>query len=176
MAACACGGRADLLRQKISEIANRFFAQFASPDSHGARIRNRNGLGGVRAEAEQGLPSVFEHGWPRYREALEAGWNPDHAGFYLMAVLMQCVEDTTAIHRCGLEGVSRLRRDGARLQKLLEQQQEPGPMLAALNQEYRSLGLTMGGVADCMALTFALHETATEYPCPASGRLAAPKI
>jgi triphosphoribosyl-dephospho-CoA synthase len=77
-----------------------------------------------------------------------------------MAVLMQRVEDTTAIRRCGLEGLSRLRRDGARLQRLLEQQQAPEPMLAALNQEYRRSGLTMGGVADCMALTFALQETA----------------
>ena len=160
MAACACAGRADLLRQEISEIANAFFAHFGSPDSHGARIRNRHGLGGVRAEAEQGLPAVFEHGWPKYREALEAGWDPEHAGFYLMAVLMQRVEDTTAIRRCGLEGLSRLRRDGTRLQRLLEQQQAPEPMLAALNQEYCRSGLTMGGVADCMALTFALQETA----------------
>jgi triphosphoribosyl-dephospho-CoA synthase len=73
---------------------------------------------------------------------------------------MQQVEDTTAIHRCGLEGLSRLRRDGARLQKLLEQQQEPKPMLAALNEEYCAAGLTMGGVADCMALTFALQDAA----------------
>ena len=118
------------------------------------------GWAASRAEAEQGLPAVFEHGWPKYREALEAGWNPNHAGFYLMAVLMQRVEDTTAIHRCGLEGLSRLRQDGAHLQRLLEQQQAPEPMLAALNQEYRRSGLTMGGVADCMALTFALEETA----------------
>ncbi len=160
MAACACGGRADLLRRKISEITNEFFARFGSPDSYGADIRNRHGLGGIRAEAEQGLPTVFEHGWPKYREALEAGWDSEHASFYLMAILMQRLEDTTSVHRCGLEGLLRLRQDGARLQRLLEQQQAPEPMLAALNQEYRRLGLTMGGVADCMALTFALQETA----------------
>lgn len=160
MAACACGGRAGLLRREISEIAKDFFARFGSPDSYGADIRNRHGLGGIRAEAEQGLPAVFEHGWPKYREALESGWGPEHAGFYLMAVLMQRLEDTTAIHRCGLEGLARLRQDGARLQRLLEQQQAPEPMLAALNQQYRRLGLTMGGVADCMALAFALEETA----------------
>ena len=88
------------------------------------------------------------------------GLDPEHASFYLMAVLMQRLEDTTAVHRCGLAGLSRLRQDGARLQRLLEQQQAPKPMLAALNQEYRRIGLTMGGVADCMALTFALQETA----------------
>jgi triphosphoribosyl-dephospho-CoA synthase len=163
MAACACDGQADVLRRKISEIAAGFFAHFGSPDSHGAGIRDRHGLGGIRAEAEQGLPAVFEHGWPKYREALEAGWDPEHAKFYLMAVLMQRVEDTTAVRRCGIEGLSRLRRDGARLQRFLEQQQAPEPMLAALNQEYRSSGLTMGGVADCMALTFALQEAANYH-------------
>lgn len=159
MAACACDGQADLLRRKISEIAVAFFAGYGSPASHGAGIRNCYGLGGILAEAEQGLPAVFEHGWPKYREALEAGWDTEYAAFYLMAVLMQRVEDTTAIRRCGLEGLARLRRDGARLQRLLERQQAPEPMLTDLNQEYRSSGLTMGGVADCMALTFALQES-----------------
>jgi triphosphoribosyl-dephospho-CoA synthase len=160
MAACACGGQADLLREKISEIAATFFSHFGSTVSHGAGIRNCYGLGGIQAEAEQGLPAVFEHGWPRYREALEAGWGGEQASFYLMSVLMQRVEDTTAIRRCGLEGLSRLRRDGARLQRLLERQQAPEQMLTDLNQEYRRSGLTMGGVADCMALTFALQESA----------------
>ena len=159
MAACACDGQTGLLRQVTARIAGDFFARFGPNGSHGAGIRSRHGLGGVRAEAEQGLPAVFEHGWPRFREALDAGWSRERASFYLMAVLMQQVEDTTAIHRCGLEGLLRLRQDGARLQRLLEKQQEPEPMLAALNLEYRELGLTMGGVADCMALTFALQET-----------------
>ncbi len=160
MAACACGGRAELLRREIAETAKGFFARFGAADSYGAGIRERHGLGGIRAEAEQGLPAVFEHGWPKYREALESGWDEERAGFYLMAVLMQRLEDTTAIHRCGLEGLARLRQDGARLERLLEQQQAPQSRLATLNQEYRSLGLTMGGVADCMALTFALQATA----------------
>ena len=106
---------------------------------------------GLRFEPEfDDLVGLFE----------DAGWGAEHAGFYLMAVLMQQLEDTTAIHRCGIEGLARLRRDGARLQRLLEQHQAPEPMLNILNQEYRSSGLTMGGVADCMALTFALQETA----------------
>ncbi len=154
MAACACGGQADVLRRKISETAITFFDHFGSLVSHGA------GVGGIREEAEQGLPAIFEHGWPKYREALQAGWDAEHASFYLMAVLMQRVEDTTAIHRCGIEGLARLRRDGARLQRLLERQQAPEPMLEDLNREYRRWGLTMGGVADCMALTFALQESA----------------
>ncbi len=160
MAACRCDGQAVLFRHAISEVAVTFFGEFGARDSHGAQVRKSYEVGGLRAEAEQGLPSIFEYGWPKYREALEANWDPKHASFYAMAILMQRVEDTTAIHRCSLEGLYRLRRDGARLQRALEDQQAPEFMLATLNREYRRSGLTMGGVADCMALIFALQETA----------------
>ncbi len=151
MAAHRCGGRPEPLPGAVAELARVCLAS-AGPNPHG--------LGGVRAEAQAGLPAVFQHGWPRYREALDAGWAMDRAGFYLMAVLMQRVADSTAVRRCGPEGLARLRRDGAALQRLLERGLAPEPWLAGLNREYRRCGLTMGGVADCMALTFALEATA----------------
>ena len=154
MAACRGGGRAT--PAAVAGVAREIFEGASATDSHGARVRARHGLGGVRAEALAGLPAVFEHGWPRYREVLDT-WAPDRAAFYLMAVLMQRVEDTTAVSRCGLEGLARLRADGAALQRLLERGQDPEPWLAARNEDYRRMGLTMGGVADCMALTFALE-------------------
>ena len=157
MAALGCDGRMEQLPGMVAQLAQAFFTGHGARDTHGARIRDRHGLGGIRAEAMQGLPAVFEHGWPRYREALEAGWGQDHAAFYLMAVLMQHVEDTTSVSRCGLEGLERIRRDGAALQRLLERGLDPEPVLAGLNLDYCQSGLTMGGVADCMALTFALQ-------------------
>ncbi|MGA2079462.1 MAG: triphosphoribosyl-dephospho-CoA synthase [Holophaga sp.] len=159
MAACAQGGGATGLGSAVGDLARAFFAAHGARDSHGAGLRERLGLGGIRAEAEAGLPAVFDHGWPAYREALEAGWAPDHAAFYLMAVLMGQVEDTTAAHRCGPEGLARLRRDGERLRRLLERGKDPVPWLAARNRAYVRWRLTMGGVADCMALVFALEAT-----------------
>ena len=145
LAAQAAGGRPDRLRPEIAALACHHFA---------TAVPKRPG--GIQREAEQGLPAIFEHGWPRYREALEAGWPQNHARFYLMAILMQRVEDTTALHRCGPEGLARLRTDGRTLQRLLEQGQAPEAWLASLNEDYVRMGLTMGGVADCMAITFAL--------------------
>ena len=158
MAACDGDGPTPGLRNGISETARRFFAHFEPRGSHGAEIRQSLSLGGIRQEAEAGLPAVFEHGWPGYRRALEAGWELERAGHYLMAVLMQHVEDTTAIRRCGLEGLARLQEDGAHLQALLERGEDAPPVLSALNEEYRRTGLTMGGVADCIALVFALEK------------------
>ena len=160
LAACQSRGHLPELRPAIADLAGRFFAKHPPLATHGAEVRNRFALGGILAEAERGLPAVFEHGWPAYRDALAAGWTPEHAGFLLMAVLMQHLEDTTAVRRCGLDGLARLRRDGASLQRLLESDQHPELFLEELNEAYRRDNLTMGGVADCMALTFAVHAAA----------------
>ena len=161
MAACAGRGRLSLLPARVAATARRFFSGHAPIATHGAELRAESGLGGIRAEAEAGLPAVFQQGWPKYRQALAAGWDPERAAFYLMAILMQHVEDTTAIQRCGPEGLARLQQDGRRLQARMEDGQDPRPLLAALNDDYRRLRLTMGGVADCMALVFALQEAVT---------------
>lgn len=156
MATCECHGQVEGLRKSVSEIASRFFCQEASTP-----LRRWQGIGGIRTEAERGLPSVFEHGWPRYREAKAMGWTSEKAGFLLMGLLMQQVEDTTAVRRCGLTGLTRLRRDGVHLQTLLERYEDPRPLLTALNVEYQAMSLTMGGVADCLGLTLALQQATT---------------
>lgn len=149
------------LRRQVSELAERVLApRFARPDrastpSHGARIRAEHAVDGIYREARLGLPSVFDAGLPVLDAMRPPSRSTEHR---LMAVLMQTVEDTTAVHRCGLAGLARLRSDGARLQHLIEEGGEYLPWLAALNDDYRRLNLTMGGVADCMALCFALHD------------------
>jgi triphosphoribosyl-dephospho-CoA synthase len=141
------------LRRAVVSVARGFFAADRSPgaDRPGARVRGAHRLGGVRAEALAGLPSVFEVGLPAYLAA-----RSDLATFHALAVLMQSVEDTTAVSRCGVAGLARLRRDGAALQALLDRGDDPRLVLGAWNEEYRTQRLTMGGVADCLALVLAL--------------------
>lgn len=157
LATCQCQGRLDGLRGAIADFASRCFAYLPALDSHGAQVRAKYGLGGIYSEAEKGLPAVFDQGWPAYRAALENGCTPGQAAFHLLAALMQSVEDSTAVRRCGPEGLVRLCRDGQSLQALLGQGRDPEPFLTSLNNEYRQTNLTMGGVADCMALVFALQ-------------------
>ncbi|RPJ84772.1 MAG: hypothetical protein EHM13_03160 [Acidobacteria bacterium] len=115
------------------------------------------GARGIHGEALEALPSVFDFGLPALREGLARLPTLESAEHYTMAELMTKVEDTTALHRCGPPGLARLRRDGVRLKQLILQGGDYPSLLASLNDEYRDLRLTMGGVADCMALTFALH-------------------
>lgn len=152
-------GREEVLPAAVSRLARRFFQTRAPLGTHGAALRSI-GLGGLQAEAEAGLPSVFDGGWPRLQETQRQGIPQDQRGFHLLAELMQVVEDSTAVHRCGPEGLARIRRDGNRLEACLAAGQSPFALLDTLNSDYRALGLTMGGVADCLALCFALQEAA----------------
>jgi len=150
------GGDEAGLRARIQALAAGHFAGSRPAATHGADVCARHGLGGIRQEAERGLPAVFEHALPAYRKALAETGPSDQARFHALAELMQRVEDTTAVHRCGLEGLATLRVDGAVLGRLLAQGGDPIPWLAARNEAYRNRNLTMGGVADCLALVFAL--------------------
>jgi holo-ACP synthase CitX len=157
----AAGAAADRegLRSSVSTLARRVLDGRTRPEatdrepSHGDRLRASRGVGGIVREALLGLPAVFERGLP----VLAASRGPD-TQHLLMAVLMQSVEDTTALHRCGPSGLARLRADGAWLERKIESGEDYVPSLAVLNDEYRRLNLTMGGVADCMALCFALDD------------------
>jgi triphosphoribosyl-dephospho-CoA synthase len=134
------------LRAEIAATARRFFD----------RVHPGSGRGGIRGETLSGLPCVFDHGLPGYEDGLARTGDPTLASFELMAHLMVHLEDTTAIRRCGPEGLDTLRADGQQLLRILDAGEDPVPHLVGLNDDYRRRNLTMGGVADCMALCFAL--------------------
>lgn len=154
-AACAPSLDPADLRPAIARLAARFFdgggsaAVFAGTmERPGQRVRRLERAGGIEAEARAGLPAVFDSAIP----ALANGRGPYGA----MAALMLCLEDTTALHRCGWAGLERIRRDGARLRAMISRGEDPVTHLARWNEEYRAMGLTMGGVADCLALAMGL--------------------
>jgi triphosphoribosyl-dephospho-CoA synthetase len=132
----------------IGGFALELFADRVPTDTTGARVRARYGVGGIVAEALDGLPCVFRTGLPALREARQRLWPRDRALYLLMARLMRTVEDTTALRRCGPAGLARLRRDGARLEERLLAGLDPVPFLVEANDDYRRQRLTMGGVAD----------------------------
>jgi triphosphoribosyl-dephospho-CoA synthase len=145
------------LRGALADAAREFFRSVPKERSHGSQACREFAIGGIRREAEAGLPSVFEAAWPRYASSLRQDGDCARAEYHAMASLMRHVEDTTALHRCGLTGLDRVRRDGQVLQTLLDEGRDPRPFLRHRNAAYRRMGLTMGGVADCLALTFALQ-------------------
>jgi triphosphoribosyl-dephospho-CoA synthase len=144
----AVSGDAEAVSRAIGAFALELFADRLPTDTTGARVRAQYGVGGIVTEALDGLPCVFQTGLPALHEARQRRWPRDRALYLLMARLMQKVEDTTALRRCGPLGLARLRRDGARLEELLLTGLDPVPFLVEANDGYRRQRLTMGGVAD----------------------------
>ncbi len=145
----------DTARAAVAECARRLFAERIPTVTPGAAVRARFQVGGIVGEALAGLPGLFDAGLPALEEARLNGWGDHHGRLLCMAVLMQRVEDTTALRRCGPLGLVRLKRDGECLERTLRARRDPQPLLLALDEQYRARRLTMGGVADLLGVSVA---------------------
>ncbi|QAR32602.1 2-(5'-triphosphoribosyl)-3'-dephospho CoA synthase [Geovibrio thiophilus] len=141
--------RGDDLRSEIKEISEGFFIS-ALPESNGETARRKYGTGGIISECLNGLPSVFEHALPAMEREYGINGCCCRARFAGLAELMRTAEDTTALHRCGQEGLEIIRADGAQLAGLLKTDSHT-QWLKERNEYYKSIRLTMGGAADLLA-------------------------
>jgi triphosphoribosyl-dephospho-CoA synthase len=143
------------VRDSIVSLACEFFGQQRETTSKGGRARDRYGAGGIVREAMNGLPALFDEALPAYLVASKRHGCQRTASFAMMGRLMQRVEDTTTLHRCGTLGLARIRRDGRRLEKMIEAGGNYTLFLQSINREYIRMNLTMGGVADMIGLSYA---------------------
>jgi triphosphoribosyl-dephospho-CoA synthase len=67
---------------------------------------------------------------------------------------MQTVEDTTTLHRGGIAGLERVRRDGRELERIVAEGGDGVAFLERLNRDYKRDRLTIGGVADMLGIAF----------------------
>lgn len=150
-------GRLDesALGAAVAAVAGNLFDAADSSGSNGSRARRAYRAEGIRGEALRGLPALFREALPAFRQEIAAGGNRGSAVFAMFGRLMASVEDTTALHRCGPAGLETVRRDGMRLELLVEQRGDFMAFLAERNAHYVGRNLTMGGVADMLALSFA---------------------
>ena len=139
----------------VATNSRRLFNMAMPLNTIGGETRSRYQAGGIVEEAMNGLPTLFHIGVPALQEARQQGLSPMDGQFLALARLMQTVNDTTALRRCGPAGLRRLVRDGIELEVLLRDRGDPLPLLGELNRQYRELHLTMGGVADLLAMSIA---------------------
>ena len=143
------------VRQSLSTLCKDFFLGAGEENTHGARARQRFQVGGIVREAVAGYPSLFEAALPVFRTTLARNGRLKTASLAMMARLMQVVDDTTTLHRGGTEGMERVRRDGRRLEQMIENGDDFISYLEELNRGYKALNLTIGGVADLLGIAFA---------------------
>ncbi len=139
----------------MARLAGELFDPSDASGSNGSRARGTYRAEGIRGEALRGLPALFGEALPAFRREMAAGGNRGSATFAMLGRLMASVEDTTALHRCGRQGLETVRKDGETLESLVAQRDDFMAFLAERNTHYVSRNLTMGGVADMLALSFA---------------------
>ncbi|MDR0380145.1 MAG: triphosphoribosyl-dephospho-CoA synthase [Candidatus Accumulibacter sp.] len=155
--ACHRAGSFDeaAVRKALSAVSRTFFSDTAARgDTHGEHARRQFGAGGIVREAIGAYPSLFEGALPVFRQTRAQGADERAAAFAMMATLMQIVDDTTTLHRGGMAGLARIRRDGRTLERIVAEKGDYTAFLTQLNDDYRRLDLTLGGVADMLGLAF----------------------
>ena len=142
------------VREALSAVSRAFFRGARAQDTHGERARRQFRTGGIVQEAIEAYPSLFEGALPVFRQTMAQRARVTTASFAMMAKLMQTVDDTTTLHRGGMEGLARVRRDGQTLERIIAEGGDGVTYLEMLNRDYKRLGLTIGGVADMLGLAF----------------------
>jgi triphosphoribosyl-dephospho-CoA synthase len=145
---------ANRFRETIASLACDFFDRQREMATNGSLARARYGARGVIREARGGFPALFDAALPAYQEAFARHGSFLTASFAMLARLMQTVEDTTTLHRCGTLGLARIRRDGRQMERIISQGDDCVPFIQAINKEYIRMNLTMGGVADMLGLSY----------------------
>lgn len=117
-----------------------------------------HGFTGVRGEIEAGLPSVFEAGLPRLREALNQGAADNDALVHALLGLMTHTEDTTILHRHDLETLKRVQSEAAEILTAGGYLTSEGRLKTeALDGRFIKARISPGGSADLLAVTWFLH-------------------
>lgn len=125
----------------------------ANGSTNGEKCYLRYGLGGIRQEVADGLPSVREIGLPRYEKALADGYSPNDAGAIALIHLIAQVADTNLYHRGGETGAKWAAKAAASI--LPEPNVEE---IIALDDSFIARNLSPGGCADLLAVTYFLHK------------------
>ena len=120
----------------------------------GQRIYAEYGIGGIRAEAEAGFPSVLKYGLPILEGALENGRTKDEAGWAALLSIIAHTPDTNMISRGGIETQKAAAQEA---ETIIEKGIPDESVMEQLNREYIMKNLSPGGSADLLAVCWLMH-------------------
>ena len=140
LAAMTCGiTQKELQNSPKITVGERFFADHS--------------IGGIRWEAENGLPTVKNHGFPALKTALKNGRTLEEAGCHALLAMMANAEDTALLNRGGMEGWQWAKKRAAQIL----QDGVTAEALRTLDREMIERNLSPGGSADLLAVCYFLY-------------------
>lgn len=121
--------------------------------SYGEKLYKEYGITGIRGEAAQGFPSVFEIGLPKLKEEISQGKSMNDAGVSVLIALISKVQDTNIITRSDRETLLWAQKEAQQVLKNGVKEEE----VKLLDQLFIEKNISPGGCADLLALCFFVY-------------------
>lgn len=134
-----------------------FGAQAPSRSTTGQTLYRTRGIGGIRAEAAAGFPSVQQIALPVLTRLLDGGMCANDAGSYTLLALLGRVTDTNMIARGGMESAAAAKSAALSLLPDLDGDLPNLSHLRSLDRQFIRDNLSPGGCADLLAISFFLY-------------------
>lgn len=153
----------DICKQLSAPLAVDFETiQSQGAISHGEQLYLRYGLRGVRGEALDGYPHLYDLAYPRFTQLLGKGLSLNDAGVLTLVDIIAHTEDSNIVSRSDyrtMEAVATQLRD---LTKTPLEDQAYLSILQALDEAFIAKNISPGGSADLLAMTYFLYFLETE--------------
>ncbi len=121
----------------------------------GEQLYAQYGITGIRGQAEQGFPALWETGLPIFHQALDRGLPPEQAGSIALLHLICAVDDTNLIRRGGRQTQLEVQ---AKIRALLAREPfPPREVLEELDRAFIEKNLSPGGCADLLSMIYLLQ-------------------
>ena len=148
----------ETIKDMCKDITKKDFKDLEKKTSltHGEKLYLNYGIKGVRGEAEEGIPLAFQYALSLYEENLDLIEN-DRLVHTLIGIMQFC-DDSTVIHRTGIEGLNYVKDISKEIMKLGGMKTDLGrKMISELNDKFIKMNISPGGSADLLGVTVFLY-------------------
>lgn len=155
----------EICRCMLPELLSDYLT--LTPDTaktNGEKLYLKYKITGIRGEAKEGFPLLFNVGFPLFQAVLKKGFSLWQAGLITLLHYIACTEDTNLIIRSDYQLACKIQKD---LQQFLAHAtyEKQLSILPKLDSFFVSRNISPGGSADMLALTYFLYFI-QNIPCP----------
>ena len=155
----------EICRCMLPELLSDYLT--LTPDTtktNGEKLYLKYKITGIRGEAKEGFPLLFNVGFPLFQAVLKKGFSLWQAGLITLLHYIAYTEDTNLIIRSDYQLACKIQKD---LQQFLAHAtyEKQLSILPKLDAFFVSRNISPGGSADMLALTYFLYFI-QNIPCP----------
>ncbi|MFI3115307.1 MAG: triphosphoribosyl-dephospho-CoA synthase [Clostridia bacterium] len=112
---------------------------------------------GIRGEALDGFPCVFEISLPFFKKCIENGFSQNDASVATLLKIISNIDDTNIITRSDFETLKKMQKKTRGFLKNAKKPLEYIEFSRKSDEEFINLNISPGGSADLLALTLFMY-------------------